>query len=253
LPRLELVVDAGYPFTEWADLSGTAVVLSNAPTPGEYQSLLNMVGFFGAQTGAPVTGLTVTTPENVRSAQDKDLVVLGSPASQPLLAVWASRMPATMSSGTLAVNPAPTPSRWLYPHWPFRDDDRQRLARALTGDPRPDAIVEHFVSPFRPDRSVVAIVPGDADTWQTAESLFVQRLGPVYGGVAIAREGRFESFLLGVTAYHAGSVNRYQRLHVYLVEYYSLIPVVVLLVALVIGGGLHTGAERVAQRRLEHL
>jgi cellulose synthase (UDP-forming)/cellulose synthase operon protein B len=250
LPRLELVADAGYPFTSWPDLTGTAVVLSTQPTPGEYETVLNMVGFFGAQTGAPAGGLTIVTSDRVDEVRDKDLVVLGTAATQPLLLAWTDRMPLGFSRDGLLINTAADSDLWLHPKWPFRPDDRERLARLVSAGYTFDAVLEHFVSPFRPDRSVVAIVPGDDDGAVAASAFTSARTGPVYGGVAVARAARFESFLLGLTAYHAGRSDDYQRAFVLVLEHYWLIPLAVLVAALIIGVRVHLGVERVAARRL---
>ena len=102
LPRLELFADAGYPFTEWPDLDRTAVILPDAPSQAEYETLLDMAAFFGAQTGALATGLTVSGAGHVDRVQDKDLLLIGTPDSQPLFSEWASRMPLDLGA------PAPT-------------------------------------------------------------------------------------------------------------------------------------------------
>ncbi len=39
LPRLELFANSGYPYTQWPDLSRTAAIIPNAPTPAEYETL----------------------------------------------------------------------------------------------------------------------------------------------------------------------------------------------------------------------
>ena len=250
LPRLELVVDAGYPFTAWPDLSRTAVVLSNRASPREYESVLNMLGFFSAQTGAAVTGVTIVDAAHVDAVRDKDLVVLGTPMTQPLLTDWAEAMPLGLMRDGSVINSATESTLWLHPQWPFRLEDRPRLARLVGAGYTFDAVLEQFVSPYRPDRSVVAIVPGD-DGGETAAAAFTTgRTGPVYGGIAVARNGRFESFLLGITAYHSGLVTDYQRALVVLLEHYWLIPPVVLMAALVIGGSMRVSADRIAARRL---
>ena len=249
LPRLELVVDAGYPFTEWPDLSRTAVVLSDAPTPSEYEALLNMVGFFGAQTGSPVTAITITTAAGVEEMRDKDIIVLGAPAQQPLLTAWSPWMPLAVAADGLRLNPTPVTSYLLRPDWPFRDDERGRLQKFLAGGERIDVIMQHFVSPFRPDRSVLTIVPVNNDSGQKV-IFTAARQGPIYGGIAVARNGRFDSFLLGIAAYHSGRLDPVQRARVFIVEHYWYVPPTVMLLALVIGRAMYGGAERVAARRL---
>jgi hypothetical protein len=159
-------------------------------------------------------------------------------------------MPLGFGRNGLVINTAADSDLWLHPKWPFRPDDRERLARLVAAGYTFDAVLEHFVSPFRPDRSVVAIVAGDDGGAVAASSFTSGRTGPVYGGVAVARAGRFESFLLGLTAYHAGRSDDYQRGLVLLLEHYWLIPLAVLIAALVIGARVHIGVERVAARRL---
>jgi cellulose synthase (UDP-forming) len=252
LPRLELFADAGYPFTEWADLSRAAVIMPAAPSPAEYETLLDMAGFFGAQTGALATGLTISGTGNLDRVQDKDLVLIGTPDSQPLFSEWAGRMPLELAGQVLRVNQTEMSTRLLHPEWPFRVYDGGRLRRLIGGGASPDLLIESFVSPLRADRVVVAIDPSGSDAIDAVRALFTpsERQGPVYGGVAVSRNGRFESFLVGTLAYHAGELDRYQYTTVLLIEYYWLIPMLVLLLALLIVAWVRWTTERVAEERL---
>jgi hypothetical protein len=112
--------------------------------------------------------------------------------------------------------------------------------------------VESFISPLHADRAVVAIVPGDNHSIEAIRALFTpsERQGPVYGGVAISQSGRFDSFLVGTQAYHAGNFNRYQLATVLLFENYHLIPLFLLVLSLVIVAWVRLSTERVAKRRL---
>lgn len=250
LPRLELFGDAGYPFTKWPDLAGTAVILPQAPVSADYEALLDMAGFFGAQTGSPASELTITDAAHVESVQDKDLVLLGTPASQPLLSEWQASMPLGFSIHGMHVNETPAPSRILHPEIPFRDRDWSRLAKVLSEGVPADLIAEDFVSPLRPDHSVVAIVYFHKP--DAIPTFFMQgsRQGPVYGGVTISQNGRFQSFLVGSRTYHSGHLDSYQRAIVFAFENYRLIPFVVALLAFVVGAWLNRSTEGVAARRL---
>lgn len=252
LPRLELFADAGYPFTTWPDLSRTAVVMPSVPTPTDYETLLDMSGFFGAQTGALVTQLTITSADHLDQISDKDLVLLGASDSQPLLSDWASAMPLVLSSSGIHVNEAAKSSLLLHPEWPIRIYDDRRLRHLISGDTTKDLVVESFVSPLRQDRVAVAIDPSGPGATDAVRALFspAEREGPVYGGVAIAQNGRFTSYLVGTLAYHAGELNRYQYATVLLIEDYWLIPLPVLLFALIIVASVRWSTERVAAQRL---
>ena len=252
LPRLELFAEAGYPFTGWPDLSRTGVIMPATATPAEYETLLDMAGFFGAQTGTLASGLTVTDADHLDYVQDKDIVLIGTPGSQPLLSKWAGRMPLALSGPDGRVNAGTAWAILLHPESPFRDYDGSRLRRLLGSGGSLDALIESFVSPLRPDRLVVAIVPGGSSAIDSVRALFTpsERQGPVYGGVAVSRNGRFESFLVGTLAYHAADLDRYQYTTVLLIENYWLVPVLVLLLAVVIVAWLCRSIERVAERRL---
>ncbi|HLY40343.1 MAG TPA: UDP-forming cellulose synthase catalytic subunit [Terracidiphilus sp.] len=252
LPRLELFADAGYPFTEWPDLSRTAVIMPNHASLGEYETLLDMAGFFGAQTGALANRLTVAGADHPENVQDKDLVVIGTPQSQPLLSEWSASMPLAFSDPGMHANESPATTLFMHPEWPFREYDGVRLNRLAAGNPGLDAILESFVSPLRKDRVVVAIDPSGSDPMPAIRALFTpsERQGPVYGGVAVSRNGRFDSFLVGTQAYHNGELDRVQYGTVFLIEDYWLIPLLVLALTFVIVAWVRWLTERVAERRL---
>ena len=251
LPKLELFADSGYPFTAFPDLARTAVVLSNAPTAAEYESLFDMMGFFGAQTGAPATNVMVTDSTHIEQARGKDLVLLGPPASQPLYSEWEANMPLGLT-GDSRVNSAPEISRLQHPEWPFRSRDREKLTALLARESAIDVVVENFVSPLRSDRSVVAIAPRSAGGPDAIAVLFSPSLekGPIYGGVAVAQQGRFQSFLVGTFAYHSGQVDAFQQTRIFLLEHYFGIPALVVLLAFLVAAWMYSSTERVAARRL---
>jgi hypothetical protein len=72
----------------------------------------------------------------------------------------------------------------------------------------------------------------------------------VYGGVAVSQNGRFDSFLVGTLAYHAGELDHYQYATVLLIEDYWLIPFLILLFAVMIAAWVRWSTERVAEERL---
>jgi len=250
LPRLELFGDAGYPFTQWPDLSHTAVLLPYAGSPSDYEALLDMAGFFGAQTGSPATRLTVIDASRVETVRDKDLVLLGTPANQPLFPEWQSDMPVGLSADGMHVNRSPAPSRILYPDIPIRDRDWDRLTQLIATGKQPDLFVEDFVSPLNAERSVVAILTPSSPGEVAALFMPANRQGPVYGGVTVLEDGQFQSFLVGSRTYRSGHIDRYQYAVVFAFENYRLIPLLVLLLAFVIGAWLRRSTEAVAAHRL---
>jgi hypothetical protein len=223
-----------------------------APTSTDYEALLDMAGFVGAQTGALVTRLAVTDDEHLDQIRNKDLVLIGTPDSQPLLSQWASAMPVSLSASGMQVNEAAAAQLIRHPEWPFRTYDGLQLKHLLSHDAAADLMVESFVSPLRQNRLVVAIVPVSSKATDAVRALFTptEREGPVYGGVALSQSGRFESFLVGTTAFHAGETDQYQFATILLIENYWLIPLFLLLFSAVIAASVRWSTGRVAARRL---
>jgi hypothetical protein len=115
-----------------------------------------------------------------------------------------------------------------------------------------DLVVEDFVSPYRGDRSVIALMPRDRNDSQAVAALFMpaSHQGPVYGGVAVSQAERFQSFLVGTSAYRTGDLGPVAQTTVFLIESYWLIPIFVVFFAFVIGAWVRQGTERVAAQRL---
>lgn len=100
LPDLKLFTDGAFPFSKFADLAQTVAVMPTKPTAAEVSTFLNVMGHIGDATGFPATRLRVSDAASVKSTgADADLLVFGTPASQPLLTEWASSLPVTMVDG----------------------------------------------------------------------------------------------------------------------------------------------------------
>ena len=59
MPNLGHFVSVGFPFTEYADLSRTVVVLPDRPSAQDIEALLTLMGRMGESTGLPATGVRI--------------------------------------------------------------------------------------------------------------------------------------------------------------------------------------------------
>jgi cellulose synthase (UDP-forming) len=252
MPKLELFSQAGYPFTTHSDLSHSVVVMPAAPANAEIELLLNMMGFFGAQTGAPALLVTVTDPGSVSHFADRDLVVLGSVFDQPLVTNWARSLPiqVTETGGRLGL-----PTSWmefLQPDSPINSRDRQLATGLLSQDTMVDGYVEGFESPLNPEHSVVMLIPRDPNNTTVLSTLFAPsiRRGNVYGTVSIAQDGTFQSFHIAQNTYRAGRLGVFDFMILTFTRYYWFIPVFMLAGALIVAALLDGAVERHAWKRL---
>lgn len=100
LPNLKLFIDGAFPFSKYADLAQTVAVLPTRPSAAEVSAFLNVLGHVGDATGYPATRLRVTDAVAATSlATNADLLVFGSPQSQPLIAEWREHLPVALGQG----------------------------------------------------------------------------------------------------------------------------------------------------------
>ncbi|HUP96651.1 MAG TPA: cellulose biosynthesis cyclic di-GMP-binding regulatory protein BcsB [Usitatibacter sp.] len=87
LPNLAWFAEVGFPFTRFADLSQTVVVLPEKPAPGDIETMLALMGRMGEATGHPAARVRVAPPDEPALA-DAELLVIGASARQPLAQRW---------------------------------------------------------------------------------------------------------------------------------------------------------------------
>ena len=105
MPNLEIFANAGFPFTQMADLSETTVVLPTTPSAEEIALFLHLMGHFGAQTGYPALRVTVAGPDTVLSAA-RDYLVLGTVTDQPAFRSFDSLLPVTFEADGVHIKSA---------------------------------------------------------------------------------------------------------------------------------------------------
>ncbi|MFT9454796.1 UDP-forming cellulose synthase catalytic subunit [Komagataeibacter saccharivorans] len=78
MPNLAYLASAGYPFTTYADLSRTAVVLPDHPSASTISVFMDLMGFMGASSWYPVAGVEIVTADHVSDVADRNLIVLST-------------------------------------------------------------------------------------------------------------------------------------------------------------------------------
>jgi cellulose synthase operon protein B len=158
LPNLAYFVQTGFPFTRLADLSETAVVISNKPTAHEIKVYLNILSKLGEASGFPATKHELVFYSEVSTSGEKDLIVIGAGPNQSLLSAWASAIPLVTENGVRTVK-EPTVSWRPAFRWEQQDiDPNLKLSNQVTLTSFGDLVtVMGFESPLKATRSVVYI------------------------------------------------------------------------------------------------
>lgn len=149
LPNLNVFANSGFPFTKYADLQQTLVILDNNPTPKALSVLLNLTGHFGAITGYPGHRLTVHHINDDIDYDDKDVLVITKPNAV------TNNLDEDAQTNILLHNKQRAIKQAIY-NGAYDDEDAEKIHINIksTGDM---AVITGFQSPFDSERSVVSL------------------------------------------------------------------------------------------------
>ncbi len=245
LPDLAAFANSAFPFSRLADLAGTAVMLPDAPDATEVDVYLDLMGHAGRSTGLAGIAVQVVQGLDLQGVQDHDLVVIGTPARQPLLRQWAGHLP-------MHLDPAsepPPPSLWrrLIGLLPGQDDGPLPTWRTASGG----AALLGFESPLSSGRSVVVLTGTDSARLRSVSSLFIEPalITRTHGSATLIEADGLRSLDAGVT-YHTGSVGLFDRLRYTLAQQPLVLALLSLLLAVVLALLSASMLRRLAARRL---
>jgi hypothetical protein len=211
-----------------------------------------MLGFFGAQTGAPCSLVTVVDTAHAPAVRNKDLVVIGSPEDQPLLSDWALQLPVQVDQGEFQANEQSSPLSWLQvPYWLQTVPNNHALQELLSSEVQSDAVIQGAESPLDHSRTLVLLALRDRNS-DSFGSLFLPAsdAGSIYGTVSVSQNGRFHSFDLGET-YRMGDLDWRDAFHVWLHSYLWAMPLLIVLAATLWAAWLYSWVEKKARARLQ--
>lgn len=251
MPNLALFANAGYPFTKFADLAETAIVLPSAAAPRDYEALFFVLGRMGRATGVPALRYQLTGPEAATKLGDVDLLVLGGGRKDDLLARWGRDLSLLLQPGS---------RHFMSPQFAglFQDDPLRRadlprrdsdLGFVAQG---PLGAVIGFESPLKGGRSVVAITATDpAAAGNVLDTLEDEGKVPyVRGDLAVMRGGEVRSYQ-GEPVYYVGDLSWWMRLWFHLSRYPMLLTTMGILAGVLLALWLYAMLRRAAASRLE--
>jgi cellulose synthase (UDP-forming) len=262
MPNLELFANAGFPFSRFADLSQTIVVLPKTASPEETSAYLGLLGYFGGQTGYPALRVRVGDEENLDG--DADYLILGSAADQGAFQRLNAQLPVSVRTDGLSVKDtggffAMAERAWwrfaeLRPTWWWklgRTQDETGVVASL-GD-TPDAVIQGIESPWVSNRSIVTISFKDDDAAKKFAAAFVRSSasGDISESVSVLHGTAFSSYRLGIRFYHVGKLAVWSQVRYWLKEFPWLIVVLTFLLGLFVVPWTMARLDRRAKLRLE--
>ncbi|NYF89476.1 UDP-forming cellulose synthase catalytic subunit [Tunturiibacter empetritectus] len=254
LPNLEIFANAGYPFTRKADLSDTAVVLPDNPSPEEIELYLTLMAHFGAQTGYPVLNVTVTNAEGMRTDAHKDYLVLGTVDDQPAISRLNPSLPVSVDGSGLHIQDTQDFFAQLqHAWWKVRSSDHIQSGQLETAGSIPDALIEGVEWPSGSSQSVVVIALRDKTVIPNFLSTFLQtsQSSDISQSVSVLRDSHFISYRIGNDVYRVGSLSLWLQLNMLFADYQWLMVISTLVVCFLLAVILRSALRRRARARLQ--
>ncbi|WP_175963860.1 cellulose biosynthesis cyclic di-GMP-binding regulatory protein BcsB [Burkholderia pyrrocinia] len=247
LPNLAYFANSGFPFTRFADLSQTAVVIPERPSPQELEAYLTMLGHMGEWTGFPALRVQVARPGDVAALSGgKDLLVIdGSPAS-PLLAHWRSALP--LAIGEQGGDGATRVVFTVKERW--RNGVGLADGGAHIEQTGPLAALAGFELPGSHGRSVVALTATDQPRLGDLLNVFENSglVSQLQGDLALVRPGQVDSLRVG-EPYVVGFVPWYARVWTQAARHPVVLGAVGVVAGLLLALGMFSVLQRIAARR----
>ena len=209
MPSLRAWANAGFPFSRYADLAQTLVLMPPKPDVQQVSTLLNAMGNSGAQTGYPALRVQLTNDWATAKKQDVDLLMIGV---IPKDLQNDLRIPALVDATASWLK---EPVRRVTPQMnPQSGRDQTAESTTAISSRGPLATVIGFQSPFYDQRSVVALLAdGTPRGWQLLNEAMSDsdKRGAISGSTAMIRESGVNSLRVG-ESYYVGHLPWWERL-----------------------------------------
>lgn len=234
MPNLAFFASSGFPFTKYADLAETAMILPDVPQREEIEASLTSAGMMGAATGLAGVRLTLLPASRVREASDKDLLMVAAGVTPAPLASWGQTLPARLEQAqrgsSVLTRAMQANSEWLTGDVEQRAVPRDGWAALQASGPL--GALMGFESPLASNRSVVVLNATEpAGLNATMKALLESDKNfRVHGDLTLVRGETVEAFRIG-DVYHVGQLTWWRWLWFQLHSH----PIVLALLGLVFG------------------
>ncbi|MRT43074.1 cellulose biosynthesis cyclic di-GMP-binding regulatory protein BcsB [Enterobacteriaceae bacterium RIT702] len=208
MPSLGAFANAGFPYSRFADLAQTLVLVQPKPSNDEVSTLLNALGSIGAQTGYPALRVQMSDDWSKAKSADADMLMIGGIPQDlqddtkiPLLADAARSWISMPARANAAANV------------PISDSERAVESQTTISSRGPMGAIVGFQSPFNDQRSVVALLADSPRGWELLNNALLDsgKRAAVFGSATVIRESGVNSIRVGET-YYVGHLPWWERL-----------------------------------------
>jgi hypothetical protein len=255
LPDLAKFANAGFPYTRYADLAETAVVLPAQESIADVEAALYLLGRLGRATGVAGTRAEWVRADGVDQLKDRDLLIVGGGLGGSLLRQWKMTLPAVVERMRGQLAPMQRLGSYAGLLWergedagPGRNSAAWRLAVESPGQ---IAALVGFESPLQGGRSAVALLASSTEVQASVLDALDDpaRLPRFRGDTVIVRGDAVEPYGSG-PRYTLGRLPFGTAARLFLARHPLMMVLAAVAAALLVGFWLNWALRRVAARRV---
>jgi len=252
MPNLAYFANSGYPFTKYADLAETVVIMPDTPAEQDVEALLSTLGHLGRSTGLPGIRFKINKASEINESGDADLLVIGSGSANKLLSGWSQALPNIIDGSKRLFKPMIQNDLGLA-NW-FGIDKPDLKLFVGNGSLNTDGSLAAwlgFQSPLKSGRSVIALTASNNDTLLSGIDALQdgEQTSKIQGDVAFIRNNSVESFRTS-ELYYVGSLPWWMVIWYHLSRYPILLSIMGLIAGLILAAWLFSTLQSIAAKRL---
>jgi hypothetical protein len=251
LPNLALFAEAGFPFTRFADLGETAIVLPDAADRAALEQLFFLLGRLGRQTGAVALAYTLLDTQQALQAKDLDLLILSGSKSNDLVRHWGRDPALILDAEQRNYRDTPRASNSSR-DWPAEDSRQASRGETTVHAAGSLGAIMSFESPVSAGRTVVALLGTDDNAAASLMAVLGDdaKVPAIRGDLTIVRGSQIESHQ-GTHQYFVGSLHWWQWLWFHFSRHAMLLTLSCLATAVAAALLIYGWLQRLAARRLQ--
>jgi cellulose synthase operon protein B len=253
MPNMAAYANSGFPFTKYADLAQTAVILPNDSSSADVELYLTALGRLGASTGLAGTQFKLLRAADWKEAKGHDMLVVAHADSDGLLTQWGHNLPALIDKGARSIHPL---ERALGHFMDFFSIDTERRLTSTTGrtileGTGPLAAITGLQSPLDAERTVVVLTATDSATLQHIAAALTDpgKVQAMRGDLSLLRADAVESFRIN-PVYYVGDLPWWRQLWFALHGHPTLLALLGIVSGLCLSFMVFVGLRAMARRRL---
>ncbi|GGC01156.1 cellulose synthase regulator [Oxalicibacterium flavum] len=254
MPNLAFFANSGFPFTKFADLAETTVVIPDQQNASELSTMFGVLGRFGASTGAPATYFKLAAMRDIDKTGNTDVLMIAGSGKAEALDKWGKAMPALIDAAQRSFKPLGGVLDQVYDWLGFnrKPPEIHGAASTLRGD-GPLAAILGFESPLSNGRSVVALTATSADLLSGALNAIEDpgKARNVRGDLALISGAEVQSFRTSDDPYYVGRLPWWRWIWFYFTSHPILVALIGIVVAILVSLLAFRALRQLAARRLK--